>query len=408
MKKLRSRNPWGFRVAFWACLTLVACAPSGEPDRRGGDDANQAAAYGHPDSVLFWTPEQQLAGFPNYDRIFETRAIPAGSDPFPLPRRLRDFSGLSYKVEERSYDLEAFLEHNRVAGLLVLKEGSIVLEEYRLGHRPETLWVSYSVAKSVVSLLIGAAIRDGYIKGIGEPVTQYLPVLRGTSYEGVTIGHVLQMASGVEWNEDYTDPAADVSLEIGMTNQERLSFLSSKKRLVDPGVRFNYNTGETHLAGAVLGAAIGNHLATYLGSKIWQPFGMEHDANWRLVEPGGAEHGGCCISATLRDYGRLGMFALRAGTLRNGDQTLPPGWMDASKAPSAGNPGYGYLWWLGDGQSYAARGIFGQGIFIDPSDNVVIVTHSAWPVPTGTEFSAHRDALVAALKQTLNETGADE
>ena len=109
----------------------------------------QAAPYGHPDSVLFWTPEHQLAGFPNYDRIFETRAIPASPDPFPLPQRLRDFSGLSYEIEGESYDLEAFLKHNRVAGLLVLKDGSIVLEEYRLGHRPETPWVSYSVAKSV-------------------------------------------------------------------------------------------------------------------------------------------------------------------------------------------------------------------------------------------------------------------
>ena len=128
---------------------------------------------------------------------------------------------------------------------------------------------------------------------------------------------------------------------------------------------------------------------------------MEHDANWRLVEPGGAEHGGCCISATLRDYGRLGMFALRAGTLPNGDRTLPPGWMDASTTPSAANPRYGYLWWLGEGQSFSARGIFGQGIFIEPSDNIVIVTHSAWPVPTGREFSAHRGALIAAVKRNL-------
>ena len=391
-------------VAYW-CLVLQSCSPV-QTDRSIAQDDLDAHDYGHPDSVLFWTPEQQLAGFPNYERLFETRTVSASPKPLPLALDSADLSGVLYEVDGRTYDLEAFLEHNRVAGLLVLREGAIVLEEYRLGHGPETTWVSYSVAKSVVSLLMGAAIHDGYVESVDELVTTYLPSLRRTSYEGVTIRNVLQMSSGVEWNEDYTDPGADVSLEIGLTTLERLRFLSSKRSLSPPGTRFNYNTGETHLVGAVLRAAIGNNLATYLTSQIWQPFGMEHDASWMLVEPAGAEHGGCCISATLRDYGRIGLFALRGGTSSEGGMALPEGWMEASTTPSASNPGYGYLWWLGDGESYAARGIFGQAIFIDPSDATVIVTHSAWPTPTGTEFSAHRDALVAALKRALDRNTA--
>ena len=113
------------------------------------------------------------------------------------------------------------------------------------------------------------------------------------------------------------------------------------------------------------------------------------------------------ISATLRDYGRIGMFALRAGALPGGEAILPTRWMEMSTTPSTANPGYGYLWWLGNGHSFAARGIFGQGIFIDPSDSTVIVTHSAWPTPTGAEFSTHRDAMIAAVKEALGRGNVD-
>ena len=383
-----------------SCISIGACT--------GGETSDTPAIaggppFGHPDSVLFWTPEQQLAGFPNYDQIFDTRALAPSADPFPLPSRPTDFSELQYEVDGTSYSLEDFLTHNRVAGLLVLDGGEIVLEEYRMGHEPDVPWVSYSVTKSVVSLLIGAAIRDGHIQGVDDRVAEYLPELQGTGYEGVSIAHLLQMASGVEWDEDYTDPGADVSREIGMTNSERLSYIGSKPRVDEPGARFNYNTGETHLAGAVLRAAIDGDLADYLAATVWQPFGMEHDANWRLVESDGAEHGGCCISATLRDFGRIGMFALREGVLRNGEQVLPVDWMTESTSPSTGNPGYGNLWWLGEGSSYSARGIFGQGIFVDPSDETVIATQGAWPEPTGREFSAHRDAFFAAMKRFLEK-----
>jgi CubicO group peptidase (beta-lactamase class C family) len=144
-----------------------------------------------------------------------------------------------------------------------------------------------------------------------------------------------------------------------------------------PGQVFNYNTAETNLVGTLLRSAIGNNLSTYLSEKIWQPFGMQHDAYWVLSDPGGGEFGGSSLNATLRDYARIGLFALRNGELRNCQRILPDGWMDESIAPSKGYGGYGYLWWLrGDG-AYAARGIFGQGIYVNPVENVVIALHSA-------------------------------
>ena len=251
----------------------------------------------------------------------------------------------------------------------------------------------------LVSLLMGAALEDGYISDLDVSVTEYLPLLDGSAYEDVTIRQAMQMASGVQWNEDYSDPDSDISTTVFDNTLEQLQYLGGRRRVAPPGERFNYNTGETHLVGAVLRSAIGNNLSTYLASKIWRPFGMESKANWMLVEPDGAEHGGCCISATLRDYGRLGLFAMHGGVLPDGERVLPEGWMKESTAPSPGNDGYGLLWWLRDGPAYAGIGIFGQMIWIDPSADLVVVTHSTWPEATG--YFGHGYAFARAVREAL-------
>jgi CubicO group peptidase (beta-lactamase class C family) len=211
---------------------------------------------------------------------------------------------------------------------------------------------------------------------VDEKITDYLPRLKNSAYDQSSIRNLLQMASGVEWNEDYADPHSDVNNDIWDTLglYERLR---DKPRAAPPGELFNYNTAETNLAGTLLRAAIGNNQSTYLSEKIWKPFGMESDANWMLAEPGGGEQGGCCISATLRDYGRLGLFAMGNGRLTDGTQVLPETWIKESTAPSRAHSGYGYLWWLYGDETYRASGIFGQAIYINPKENVVIAMHSA-------------------------------
>ncbi|MDT8369727.1 MAG: serine hydrolase domain-containing protein [Longimicrobiales bacterium] len=380
-------------------LLLASCGsgPEGVPRAESGPPA-----FGHPDSVIFWSPEEQQAGFPNYDRIFPTRKIPASTRPRPLPAAATPLEDVSWSFEGETLDLEDFLAETHVEGLIVLQDGAILLERYTGDHTPERRWVSYSVSKSVVSLLVGAAIRDGYIESVRDPVTKYVPLLEGSSYDEVRIRDLLQMSSGVEWNEDYSDANSDSSREIDFDGFERLHFLGGKPRVAEPGSRFNYSTGEIFLAGAVVRGAIGNNLSAYLHRKIWGPFGMEHDANWMLVEPGGAEYAGCCISATLRDYARLGLFALSGGVLEDGSRVLPEGWMAESTAPAAANDGYGYLWWLNDDGSYGARGIFGQMIHVDPELDVVIAMHSAWPQPTGRAWSARRAAFLDALRAELH------
>lgn len=395
---VRSLSAWS-RLPMLA-MALLSCQPSTEHDAPVSPEFD-AAHFGHPDSVLFWRPDQQLASFRNYERIFPTRTIRASPHPFPLPQAIRDLSSIRYEIDGDTFDLAAFRNHNNVAGLLVIKDGHIVHEGYGLGNGPDTRWVSYSVAKSVVSMLVGAAIRDGYVGSVDDPVANYVPILKGGAYEGVSLRNVLQMSSGVAWNEDYTDPRANVSEVIPLTALQRLQYLSRLPRAEPPGQLFNYSTGEAELVGAVLRGAVGNNLSTYLEATIWQSFGMESDANWMLVEPGGAEQGGCCLSATLRDYGRIGLFALRGGVLPNGEHVLPRDWMAQSTMPSPTNDGYGYLWWLrGDGV-FSASGIFGQAIIVDPAQRLVVVTHSVWPTPTHSDMSAHRNALYAAIREAL-------
>jgi CubicO group peptidase (beta-lactamase class C family) len=358
---------------------------------------------------LFWTPDQQRIGYRNIDRILPTREFThvtsQARPPFPLPAAPRDLSKVSFDVAGKKHTTADYLQQNQVAGLLVIQRGRIVYEHYAFGHTADSKWTSFSVAKSLTSMLMGAAIKDGYIKDVNDPVTTYLPALKGTSYEGVSIKHVLQMSSGVGWNEDYTDAKSDVA-QIGAVaaaggSLGLVKYMGARPRVARPGEKFNYNTGETHLVGAIIRAAVGNNLTTYLSQKIWSRFAMESTGYWALTGELDAEHAGCCMSATLRDYGRIGLLALRGGKLQDGTSILPDNWMKDATTPSPGFPGYGYQWWLGGPGDYGARGIFGQSIQIYEPEELVIVTHGLWPLATSQEHSQRRSAFHAAVRAAL-------
>lgn len=364
------------------------------------DPAKDAQHLGSPNKFLFWTPEQQVAGYRNINLVFPTRKIPAGEKVLELPEQPVSLGDIEFQVDGKTMTVDDYFLKKNVAGLLVIKDGRIVYERYGLGNTKDSLWVSFSVAKSVTSILIGAAIRDGYIESVDEKVTDYLPRLKNSAYDQSTIRNLLQMASGVEWNEDYADPKSDVNNSIWDTLglYERLC---NKPRAAPPGEVFNYNTAETNIAGDLLRAAIGNNQSTYLSEKIWKPFGMESDANWMLTSPGGGEQGGCCISATLRDYGRLGLFAMANGRLADGKQVLPENWMKESTTPSKGYAGYGYFWWLYEDKSYRATGIFGQSIYINPQKNVVIAMHSAREIASNKPDWDLQSAFFSAMANGL-------
>jgi len=352
--------------------------------------------------ILFWTPEQQRTGYSSIAEIANTRTIEAVDQYLKLPKSELSLDDYAHSNKSEVSSIDDFMLRSRAAGLLVLHENQIVFEKYALGHREDKLWISFSVTKSVVSLLIGAAIKDGLIKSVDELVVDYLPHLKGGAYADVRIKDLLQMSSGAGWNEDYADPDSDVG-NAPYGPPELFSYMSELEKKTPAGEVFNYNTGETSIAGALLRSAVGNNLSVYLQRKIWQPFGMEFNANWLLGAPDGEEIGGCCISATLRDYARLGLFALGNGKLADGTAVLPKGWISQSTAASKVYGGYGYYWWLQEEGSYAAEGVFGQFIWIDPARDVVIAMQSAWPSAWEDDYEAEVNKLFGGIAASLDQ-----
>jgi len=355
-----------------------------------------------PSGFLFWTPAQQRVGYRNIEKIFPTRIVRRGPAVFPLIAGDLNMK-VGYQFQGSHWDTAKFMTANNVAGLLVIKHGKIVLERYGLGETARGRWTSFSVGKSVTSTLIGAAIKDGHIKGLDSAVTDYLPGLKGSAYEGVTIRHLLTMTSGAKWNEDYSDPKSDVN-QFAVSEPKPdgenpiVGYMAKLPREAPPGVKWVYKTGESDLIGVLLARATHKHLADYLSEKIWSTFGMESDAVW-MLDRAGEELGGCCISMTLRDYGRFGLFFLRGGKIGE-TSILPDDWI--LEATRQQVPGYGFQWWVHPDGTYEAVGIFGQAIYIDPDEDLVIVTSSAWPQADEDKSYAISDAYFSAAAKALH------
>jgi CubicO group peptidase (beta-lactamase class C family) len=385
-----------------------------------GDSAARADGYPHAtepigtvrqmyDGAL--TPDLAVDTFRNIDRLFATRTIAHGDRVHPLPRAERPLTQVRFESRGRAWDLVDYLAVNRVAALLVLKDGRIALELYQYGNTPRTRWMSMSIAKSITSTLIAAAVQQGAIASIDDGVTRYLPELKGSAYDGVSIRDILLMSSGVRWNETYTDPASDrrqlLEAQIAQRRGAAMALMARLPRAAAPGTVNNYNTGETLVAGEIVRAATGMPLAQYLSRRIWQRFGMEADANWWLDAPDGIEIAGSGLSATLRDYGRFGLFFMNGGVV-DGERILPAGWTEEAGAPKSLKDGrrldYGYFWWPAvptaatpdtEG-AFMAEGIFGQFLYINPRERVVIVAWSARSKPEGMDIIEDLDFFAAA------------
>jgi CubicO group peptidase (beta-lactamase class C family) len=376
----------GLKTASVLLLFLTMCAPVGaqEPGYRHADEPIGTVREVY-DGTLF--PDVQVNTFRNIDRLFPVRRVARGTTVLPLPLGNHPMLDFKYTSDGNTYDLFDVVSLNRVSGLLIIQNGEILFEKYLLGNNEQTRWMSMSVVKTMTATLIGAAIQDGYIENIDDPIVKYLPRFSGTAYDGVTVKHLLQMTSGVAWNETYTDPESDrrhmLEAQIGQQPGVILDLMAALPRAAEPGTRWNYSTGETQVAGALVHAATGRAVADYLSEKIWSKVGMEADAYWWLESPDGLEVGGSGLSARLRDYARFGIFLLNDGVI-DGKRVLPEGWVKSASTPKtvAGEQvDYGYMLWPLHGNSYAAIGIFGQFVFVDPDKNLVVAMWSAQPKP---------------------------
>lgn len=357
--------------------------------------------------LLFWSQPQRDAAFRAMDRISllaKWHDIPAGSTPSPLP------PGPPLNLQ---LDVDAYMAGQRGAALLVLQDGKLRLERYGLDFDRNGRWTSFSVAKSLTSTLMGAAIRDGFIKSLDDKVSVYIPEMKGSAYDDVSIRQLLTMTSGVKWNEDYADPKSDVAQFNNHKPEEGVdslvSYMRKLPREVPAGTRWLYSTGETNLVGILINRATKKPLATYLSEKIWVPAGMEQKATWILSKTG-QEISGCCIQAAPRDFARFGQFILN-GAVVNGKSIVPEGWLaDATTSRTTiGQPGrgYGYQWWTYDSGAFTARGIFGQGIFIDPKRKLVIVSNADWAGGARDPgASASREAFYQAVQKAVDDEAA--
>ena len=382
---------------FTFCNALMA--------QHGSNPPADSAPYPHASETIgtvrqmyngALTLEMAIHTFRNIDRLFPTRTVAHGAHPKPLLPSPSPLGDVHFRDAGRSYDLEQYLDLNRVAGILVLTHGRIALERYRYGNSERTRWMSMSVAKSITSTLVGAAVAQRRIASLSDSVTRYVTSLAGSAYDGVSVRDILVMSSGVRWNETYTDSSSDrrhlLEAQISQQPGSAMKLMSSLPRAATPGYVNNYSTGETQVAGEIVRSAVGRPLADYLADRIWSRYAMEADARWWLDSPNGHEIGGSGFSATLRDYGRFGQFILDGG-IAHAERILPKEWIHVATTPKTLRSGtalpYGYFWWPGtspadrrDG-AFEANGIFGQHIYINPAAHVVIVVWGAQTQPTG-------------------------
>jgi CubicO group peptidase (beta-lactamase class C family) len=354
-----------------------------------------------------WTQAEREFVYAHWERAYSSRTVRHGRQVRSLPAGLPlpTFSAGGDGARELQRNFDDF----QLAGIVVVHDGKVRLERYGASHNAGGRWASFSVAKSLTGTLIGAAIQDGFVSNVDDPVTRYIPELRETAYDGVTLRHLLTMTSGVRWNEDYADPASDVMLfysaPVDPGADATVSYMKTLLRESTPGSRWHYNTGDSNLLGVVVARATGKDLAAYASEKIWAPYGMEQDASW-MLDRSGHVHGGCCMQASTRDYARFGQFILDGARI-DGRSVVADGWLDAATRNHAdigeAGFGYGYQWWTMDNGTFSAIGAHGQQVLIDPGRRLVVAINGASPtaVPTREAIAARR-ALHAAIRAALD------
>ena len=358
--------------------------------------------------MLSWSQADRVVGFRNDYRNYAGDVFHHGEST-PLKTANQSLSNASYTFNGKNYSLQDYLKRENVSGMLVLKKGQIAYKYLGEGNSDHTLWTSRSVGKSVVSTLVGIAIKQGKIHSLNDRVTDYEPDLKTTAWNGVTLKQLIQHTSGVAWNEDYTNPDSDFAhltqceARPGTYDCVR-NIIKQLHRAHPAGESWSYSSGGAWLLGDVLEKATGMSIAAWLEQSLWKPYGMASDGVWHAYEKGKHDVGAHGFNATLEDWGRFGLFIMNNGRLPNGQQMLPDGWLDeasswtqARNSVSAAHPDgtYGYQWWNNAVAANAhnvspsadkslknslwALGIYGQVIMVNRAEKLVIVQWSTWP-----------------------------
>lgn len=362
-----------------------------------------AVAYSYP-KITLMSPVHVTENFRSMAEIFPSARITRSAKPLQLETAEQTLSRF-YAFKQEKRELDDFLKRSKTTGFLVLHQDRIIAERYFLGNDAASLATSFSVAKSFVATLVGIAWQEGLITSLAEPVTHYVPALRGTGFDGVPIADILQMSSGIKFSEDYDDKSSDayrifdeLFLFMRPLNQAITDYGSQHKA----GQQFYYASINTQALAMLIEAVSGMPVASYLQEKLWQPMGASSDARW-LQDLYGTEIAFWGLNATARDYAKLGLLYSHGGVL-NGQRILSEEWIALATRPDkaflqAGQIdqawGYQYQWWVpapeqGD---FMAIGIWGQMIYVNPAAQLVIVKTSADP-----DFKQHEVEAVAAFR----------
>jgi CubicO group peptidase (beta-lactamase class C family) len=391
-------------LALGAAMAVVSVPAAAAPDEQ-----QLGKAEGYPigsRGSWFYDESARVGSFSNLDKLLAHYTLGKSAAPLPLPAAAGD-SRIEYRFENATYTLDDFLAHQRVTGLLLIKDGEVLYERYQYERNAANRFVSHSMAKSIVSLAIGMALAEGKIASLDDQAAKYEPKLAGHAYGETSIRNLLRMSSGVTFKEVYDgndDLARFSRLRIAKGSVDSLREFDAREAA--QGTRFHYASIETVVLAVVLRAATGMTLSEYLTPRLWQPMGAEADATW-IKTRDGLEVAAGSFNAILRDYGRLGMLLANDGVAA-GKQVVPKDYLldatDWHRQPEAFAPrratpyfGYGYQFWLfpGEKRRFALLGVYGQSIFVDPEQKLVmVITAAAKNASVGKESLAReRDAV---------------
>lgn len=398
-----------YLLACFLCALTVPAFAAPDEELLGKDKGYPVGTR----SNWFFDEGVRVGSFSHLDEILPHNRLSKAASPLPLAPAGGE-TKLGYRFENQSWTLDDFLAHQRVTGLLVIKDGTVLFERYQYDRKPSDRFISHSMAKSIVSLAVGMALAEGRITSLDDLISKYVPKLAGSAYGETTIRSALRMSSGVQFSEIYDGKDDLTRFVIARSRDGSISALRQfETREAEQGVRFHYASSETVLLAVLLREVTGTTLSQYLTTRLWQPMGAEADATWTTTADG-TEAALGNFNATLRDYGRLGMLLANDGAV-GGKQIVPKDYLldatdwrrqPAAFAPGKATPyfGYGYQFWLypGEKRRFALLGVYGQSIFVDPELKLVmVVTAAAKNANVGKEsFAFERGAVWRGIVDT--------
>ncbi|MEO6184909.1 MAG: serine hydrolase [Steroidobacteraceae bacterium] len=345
--------------------------------------------------------------FRSMDTLFTTRTVPRSGAVWKLPQADHPLD-VGYSWQGQRYTAQQFLERTYTNALLVMKNGRIVSEIYRNATNEQSRFIGWSMTKSVTAVLIGCALQEGRIDSLDTPISRYLPELKGGGYEGVSIRHVMQMRSGVDYEEryDFEHPGRAASNHIAALVKNVARFADAARtlpRIHEPGAFFQYKTIDTAVLGWLIERVSQGSVAAYTARCLWEPLGAEADGFYIMDGPPGAgrEFSGAGFNATLRDFGRFGQMVLDDG-VANGRRIVSSDWIKQSTRPTGVEDGprggYGLQWWtFANTEAFAAIGLQGQYIYINPTTQTVVVKLSYFPPGDNSALDAETQAFLSAV-----------